>query len=161
MFSQPRQQGKGDTMTTNTQTGEPLPLWSDDAIINLLTRDPKQFSLVVRVRNSYEGERALLRQQLAETERDLDIASDDAMIQNNALIKAEAEVARLKALVDEAEWEPVPDGKHGAQHRGEYIQIDREWLTITAYDILDDSEGITSSVAMPEGWQLRRRKETP
>jgi hypothetical protein len=136
MFSQPRQQGKGDTMTTNTQTGEPLPLWSDDAIINLLTRDPKQFSLVVRVRNSYEGERALLRQQLAETERDLDIASDDAMIQNNALIKAEAEVARLKALVDEVgEWESTPVSRL----INEFMAGDFE----------------------PSGWQVRRRKETP
>jgi hypothetical protein len=89
---------------------------------------------------------------IAQLEADLEAVTQDAMTQNN-------EVVRLTALVEEA-GELVPDGKYDAQHRGEFIEIDRDYLTVTAYDIVDDSNGIVTTVGLPEGWQLRRRKES-
>lgn len=69
--------------------------------------------------------------------------------------KIDAALAELKSIRPQ-EYEVVPDGKYDAQHRGEFIEIDRDYLTITVYDIVDDSNGIVSTVGIPEGWQLWR-----
>lgn len=55
-------------MTTDPMQGERKMLWSDEAIINLLTREPTVFALLVRIRNDYEQELAAAPPAMTEDE---------------------------------------------------------------------------------------------